>query len=686
MKLTLLLLLVLAIPSTGHAQWVRTSGPEGGYIHSLDELGGRIFAGTDKDGLYVSHDAGASWAPSNTGMEHADARRVVRKSGTLFAATSDGVYRSTDDGASWLPPSPDSPINVKDLAVTDNYVFAAAGGVYRSDDLGMSWELTDLFQGSFNCIANHGDILIAGNSSDLHRSTNEGDSWIRLAEFGARVNFSAIAKADTFLVGRNSEILRSYDSGATFERIRIPFDVTVSNIYDLDIVGPKFYAATSYDGVYESTDQGMHWSPIPTGMGPKDAQAITHLGDVLVAGTHYSGLYRSSNAGQQWVHANEGLAPGGAIDEMLVDGETVYAGTRDGLHVSYDNGYRWTKLAGGSEMVDYGTISGIAVLEGDLFVSARIQYDTTIFRRDGDVWTHADQGLPDLDFIFGLTASGNNLIAGTSAGIFFSSDHGESWQRPQIPTNGGVDEIYAAGNGTVYAILTNDGIYRSQNDGLNWERVLSQTGLVGISACGNFAYASQFHTGVWISTDGGESWGLTGFGESAFDAQCIGNGQVLVATAIEGARIFISNDSGGHFFAFSQGLSPVTTMLQFTANDSYMFAGSAHSGVWRRLRPGVSDATPQTADAAEPTLRNYPNPFGSTTRIRFDLPTDGAARLSVYDVAGRELGVLFDGEASAGSHEVEFAGDDLPTGLYLYRLDTNGRSEVGRMMRVERAH
>ncbi|MCA9759566.1 MAG: T9SS type A sorting domain-containing protein [Candidatus Eisenbacteria bacterium] len=127
------------------------------------------------------------------------------------------------------------------------------------------------------------------------------------------------------------------------------------------------------------------------------------------------------------------------------------------------------------------------------------------------------------------------------------------------------------------------------------------------------------------------------------------------------------------------------TVEEFTATDSYMFAGTDYSGIWRELRPGVSDSAPPVTDLVEPTIRNYPNPFESSTRIRFDLPEDGTARLSVYDVTGRQLGVLFDGETSAGTHEVEFQGKDLPTGLYLYRLDTSGRSEVGRMVRVESA-
>ena len=67
-------------------------------------------------------------------------------------------------------------------------------------------------------------------------------------------------------------------------------------------------------------------------------------------------------------------------------------------------------------------------------------------------------------------------------------------------------------------------------------------------------------------------------------------------------------------------------------------------------------------------LGNYPNPFNPHTTIRYALPKAGEARLVVYDIVGHEVAVLIDEPKSAGHHTVRFDAADLPSGLYIYRL------------------
>ena len=67
---------------------------------------------------------------------------------------------------------------------------------------------------------------------------------------------------------------------------------------------------------------------------------------------------------------------------------------------------------------------------------------------------------------------------------------------------------------------------------------------------------------------------------------------------------------------------------------------------------------------------NYPNPFNPQTTIAFSMPEAAAVRLSVYDLLGRRVALLVDGNLSAGKHEVRFDATNLPSGQYLYRLST----------------
>ena len=67
---------------------------------------------------------------------------------------------------------------------------------------------------------------------------------------------------------------------------------------------------------------------------------------------------------------------------------------------------------------------------------------------------------------------------------------------------------------------------------------------------------------------------------------------------------------------------------------------------------------------------NYPNPFNPQTTIAFSMPEAAAVRLTVYDLLGRRVALLVDGNLAAGRHEVRFDAANLPSGQYLYRLST----------------
>ena len=78
--------------------------------------------------------------------------------------------------------------------------------------------------------------------------------------------------------------------------------------------------------------------------------------------------------------------------------------------------------------------------------------------------------------------------------------------------------------------------------------------------------------------------------------------------------------------------------------------------------------------------QNYPNPFNPATTIKFSLDRNGMTNLTVYDILGRRVAALLHQNLSAGEHEVNFSADNLPSGVYIYKLDTESRSLVRKMM------
>ena len=77
---------------------------------------------------------------------------------------------------------------------------------------------------------------------------------------------------------------------------------------------------------------------------------------------------------------------------------------------------------------------------------------------------------------------------------------------------------------------------------------------------------------------------------------------------------------------------------------------------------------------------NYPNPFNPGTTINFGLPESAEVRLAVYDMLGRQVDMLVDGIIEAGMHEVHFDAFHLPSGAYIYKLETPAGSFVNTML------
>lgn len=78
--------------------------------------------------------------------------------------------------------------------------------------------------------------------------------------------------------------------------------------------------------------------------------------------------------------------------------------------------------------------------------------------------------------------------------------------------------------------------------------------------------------------------------------------------------------------------------------------------------------------------QNYPNPFNPATTIEFELGRPDRVRLRVFDVLGREIATLAEGPMEAGRHRVRFDASGLPSGVYLYRLETPGATATGSMV------
>ncbi|HEX7345129.1 MAG TPA: T9SS type A sorting domain-containing protein, partial [bacterium] len=78
--------------------------------------------------------------------------------------------------------------------------------------------------------------------------------------------------------------------------------------------------------------------------------------------------------------------------------------------------------------------------------------------------------------------------------------------------------------------------------------------------------------------------------------------------------------------------------------------------------------------------QSFPNPFNPATIIKYRLRDANRIQLRVFDASGRLVETLVNGWREAGEQEVSFDGSLLPSGIYIYRLEAEGRVASGKML------
>lgn len=81
--------------------------------------------------------------------------------------------------------------------------------------------------------------------------------------------------------------------------------------------------------------------------------------------------------------------------------------------------------------------------------------------------------------------------------------------------------------------------------------------------------------------------------------------------------------------------------------------------------------------------QNYPNPFNPTTNIKFDIPNASIVKLTVFDIQGKEIAQLVNGQMDAGSYNIDFDASHLASGTYFYRIEAGSFTEVKKMILVK---
>ena len=383
----------------------------------------------------------------------------------------------------------------------------------------------------------HPRTLYAAPEIGLYRSTDGGNSWTPTFTPGdGPLGFSTLAfGADGALYGGNGDAAwRSVDGGATWQDLTPAGGLLPAAQLAFEPRDPlTIYVAAYYLGVFKSTDGGATWNAVNQGLEqPPPAQnrfvdtiAVSpRRHGLLLAGTD-QGIFRSVDAGASWQRVTAACNGAALLFDPLRPAR-VYAGCniygQNGVLVSLDSGFSWQPAGSGLPNQPVHALAALPGVPREVFAgtSAGVYRSTDA----GGHWTPSAPlttrgGAPALvlalAFLTAPAPAPPVLYAGAYlADVSRSGDLGASWTAlgkglPAGPVN--VVASDPAGGGRLYA-ATGDGILRTRNGGASW--VLVDHGLsdltIPVLAVAATAPPTLYALGpgndLFVSANAGRRW------------------------------------------------------------------------------------------------------------------------------------------------------------------------------------
>ncbi|MFQ5409043.1 MAG: WD40/YVTN/BNR-like repeat-containing protein, partial [Anaerolineales bacterium] len=401
------------------------------------------------------------------------------------------------------------------------------------------------------------------------------------------------------------------------------------------------YVTDAWAGAFKSTDGGATWAPINNGItarvGPSnDGFPVFSLTidpnnpDTLWAGTQFGGgVFRSDDAGANWRSMSNGILE----RALTIRGFSVQPGNSDVVYLAGEiSSWEWN-----NEVPLPGL--GLDMTKGAIYKTldggrnwARIWYGDNLARY---VWIHpSDHNLLFASTgIFDREAANSNPDTGDpgGVGILRSRDGGATWETLGVQNGIDADELYfgslymhpqnpdillgAAGNDPYTRHLGREigAIYRTQDGGESWERVLSLPNASAVEICErdpNVVYAASMSL-FYRSDDGGQTWqqpsayrsdnedsavqqtgeGLWGppgvVAGFPIDMQCDPRDAQRIFVNAYGGGNFLSTDGGATWADSSQGYTGALMRQVVVARDNpALVYATARSGVFRSADGG----------------------------------------------------------------------------------------------------
>ena len=549
------------------------------------------------------------------------------------------------------------------------------------------------------------DAEIIGDSVNiLLKSSDEGLTWDTLwsgfHSFAHKIEF--ISDSIGYLLSGNDTLFYTETGGTKWIKKSAPPNINYTN--DISVITEDSVFAIGNDKAFFSSNKGESWSQLELDLERNEKVKFYNENIGFIYGAN---LFRTTNSGQTWENINEHFIDN-IYDLDFITPEIGFANGHHGFYKTIEGGKNWepiTTLPPDKDQLDSSPDYFEMLTENLGFVSRN--YDCELFKttNGGNSWTklslpNSPTHLRTVSFFnqnFGFVAAEKMISSNPNQYEFFhciTTNQGESWTVIPVGDNSETRYFYDIKfiKPNHFYATNRSGLWLSLDTAKTWNSI-HRTGGEFDFFNADFGVLASSYTTLKTTTDGGKIWKsfdkVTGVID--YDLEILGNNKWGEYIALECGgdgkviKYKISPDGDISF----QNLIETGTNLDLY-NIEKIFNGD-NLNTWisgSGFNIQLIDHLHEITDIEEETIgipksfsliQNYPNPFNPSTTISYSVPYQSHIVLKIYDVIGQEIKTIVNTVKSQGNYEVEFNGNNLSSGVYIYQL-TSGNFRSNKKM------
>lgn len=300
-----------------------------GNVNAITTVGQYIFVGTGS-GVLRSNDGARTWELATRGLSNARVSSLhVTSSAILAGVLGGGVFISTNEGNSWFERNYGL-TNLRVCAVVSNgldVLAGTAGGAFRSTNYGANWEAISELSGNTNAWqfvvlpTTDGTYFFAATENGVFVSTDQGISW---SLRGVKKKVSALSTKGTQIYAAGDGVSLSTDFGKNWSAISTEgLPRPVNSIAATD----SYLFAGTYQGVFRYDYLKLTWTNSSVGLSDSVVEVLHSIGSDLLAGTSNGPVFISTNNGMSWFKLDSGVPY--KVTSLAVNETYLFAGTVD---------------------------------------------------------------------------------------------------------------------------------------------------------------------------------------------------------------------------------------------------------------------------------------------------------------------------------------------------------------------